>query len=80
MVIRYIIKDNCLKYWYQNGRYHRLDGPAIEYVSGEKNWCQYGELHRTDGPAIEYPDGTKLWFIEGRAYTKEEYNRRISKR
>ena len=22
--------------WYQNGKLHRLDGPAIEYVNGEK--------------------------------------------
>ena len=30
----YIVKveDNGTKRWYQNGKWHRLDGPAIEYT------------------------------------------------
>ena len=55
------------KYWYQNGKLHRLDGPAIEYsYGGNKLWYQNGQLHRLDGPAIEYPDGTKEWYRNGK--------------
>lgn len=31
------------KYWCQNGKWHRLDGPAIEYPSGTKEWYIDGE-------------------------------------
>jgi len=34
--------------WFQNGKYHRLDGPAIEYKNGTKHWYQNDKLHRTD--------------------------------
>ena len=26
------------KVWYKNGKYHREDGPAIEYATGDKEW------------------------------------------
>ena len=52
--------------WYQNGKYHRLDGPAIEYANGYKVWYQNGKRHRLDGPAVEYVDGYKAWFQNGK--------------
>lgn len=30
------------KYWYLNGKFHREDGPAIEYADGEKSWYLNG--------------------------------------
>jgi hypothetical protein len=50
------------KFWYKNGKLHREDNPAIEYVSGGKKWYKYGERHRTDGPAVEYANGDKFWY------------------
>ena len=44
---------------------HRLDGPAIEYVSGYKEWYQYGLLHRLDGPAYVSANGHKEWHFKG---------------
>lgn len=26
------------KFWYKNGKYHREDGPAVEYSDGYKMW------------------------------------------
>ena len=49
------------KHWYQNGKLHRLDGPAVEHSDGYKAWYQNGERHRIDGPAIEFADGYKKW-------------------
>jgi hypothetical protein len=46
----------------KEGLLHRLDGPAMEYIGGEKEWYQNGKLHRLDGPAIEYPSGYKVWY------------------
>lgn len=58
------VLSNNTKVWYQNGEYHRIDGPAIEYPDGTKYWYQNGNRHRTDGPAIEYPDGSKEWWVD----------------
>jgi hypothetical protein len=65
------------KYWYQNGKSHRLDGPAID--NGTKYWYQNGQRHRLDGPAIEWADGEKWWYIEGKEYTEAQFNAYIAK-
>lgn len=52
--------------WYRHGKYHREDGPVVEYADGRKAWCINGEKHREDGPALEYPDGRKMWFHRGK--------------
>ena len=51
--------------WYQNGKRHRLDGPAVEYADGNKYWYQNDKYHRINGPAIEFADGTKFWYLNG---------------
>jgi hypothetical protein len=50
------------------GQFHRLDGPAIEYISGSKAWYVEGKPHRLDGPAIEWVDGHKAWFKNGKRH------------
>ena len=60
------------KHWFLNGKYHREDGPAAEYLNGEKYWYLHGNLHREDGPAIEYPGGEKRWFLNNRRVTWEQ--------
>jgi hypothetical protein len=59
--------------WYLNGKRHRVDGPAIEYVNGDKVWYMFGKLHRSPvlgqaiGPAVEYvEDGHKAWYLNGK--------------
>ena len=59
--------------WYQNGKLHRLDGPAVKWANGNTLWYQNGLRHRLDGPAIEYADGYKVWYIEGKEYTEAEF-------
>jgi hypothetical protein len=53
------------KTWRKDGNLHRIDGPAVEWVSGSKFWYQNGKLHRDDGPAVEYVDGDKFWYQRG---------------
>jgi hypothetical protein len=72
------VGDNGDKFWYQNDKLHRLDGPAIEDADGFKEWYQNGKCHREDGPAIEYADGFKAWYIEGKELTEKEFNDRTS--
>ena len=42
--IELIIYSNGTKAWYQNGKFHREDGPAIEYADGRKYWYQNGRF------------------------------------
>ena len=76
----YIVKvcNNGYKAWYQNGKLHRIDGPAEELMNGYKAWYQNGKLHRLDGPAIEHIDN-KYWYIEGVEYTETEFKKKTEK-
>ena len=53
------------KHWLLNGKFHREDGPAIEFVDGSKFWYLGDKLHREDGPAVEYFSGAKEWYLNG---------------
>lgn len=75
-----------IKIWTnKNGQYHRIDGPAIEYVDGSKFWYKNGLLHRTDGPACEYASGRqywylsskRCWYLNGEKMTEEEFDKAV---
>lgn len=52
--------------WYENGKYHRIDGPAVIESDGTQKWYLNGVRHREDGPAIIRPDGREEWWINGK--------------
>jgi hypothetical protein len=54
------------------GKYHRLDGPAIEWNYGAKEYFKNGIRHRLDGAAYESKDEKQFWF-EGKQYMEAEY-------
>jgi|TARA_R110000851_G_scaffold169814_1_gene316109 hypothetical protein len=54
---------------------HRTDGPAIEWVDGDKWWFLNGEQHRIDGPAIECMDGSTQWWLHDAEMTFDEWLR-----
>lgn len=60
-----------VKEWRLNGKLHREDGPAVEYVSGHKEWYINGILHREDGPAVEMVDGAKRYYLNNRLHRKD---------
>ena len=68
------------KAWYLNGKRHREDGPAVEYSSGDKAWYLNGQLHREDGPAVEWASGNKFWYLSGQPLSKEEWEKRVTKK
>ena len=65
------VDDGENKFWFQNGKSHRTDGPAIELKDGTKLWYKTGKLHRENGPAVEYPNGTKLWYFNNRLHRED---------
>jgi hypothetical protein len=64
---------NGHKVWYLNGKYHRIDGPAVEFRDGTKIWLLDGKYHRTDGPAIEWGDGRKVWYLHDKVLPFDEW-------
>jgi hypothetical protein len=67
------IDKNGHKRWRLHGKFHRVDGPAIEYADGFKSWWLNGRHHRVDGPAIEYAGGNSSWYLNGRRYSFDEW-------
>ena len=65
------VYDDGSKIWCLNGKFHREDGPAVEFANGRKEWYKNGKCHREDGPAIEYADGTKKWWINGKRHRED---------
>ena len=48
--------------WFQNGKLHRDNKPAVELDAGAQIWYLHGKLHRIDGPAIIATNGDKFWY------------------
>ena len=59
----HVDQEGECKIYYKHGKYHRKDGPAVEYKNGTKEWWVNGKRHREDGPAIEYANGSKCWYF-----------------
>ena len=58
---------NAQIHW-MDGKYHRKNGPAVEWASGTKWWCLNNQLHREDGPAVENANGDKAWYYMGQLH------------
>ena len=69
-----VVYPNGNKFWFKEGKWHREDGPAIEWRDGSKSWLKEGNLHRTDGPAKGWSSGTKEWYLEGECYNNINLN------
>ena len=68
------IDEDGNKFWYnEQGKLHRVDGPAIKWWNGDKAWWSHGKLHREDGPAVEWCNGDKEWYLNDKEYTEEEF-------
>jgi len=66
--------NGSICYYNNKGQRHRLDGPAIDWVNGDKAWYINGKLHRLGGPAIEYASGHKSWVINSFFCQKNKHN------
>jgi hypothetical protein len=70
--------DDGSKYWYQNDKLHREDGPAVEWADGSKYWYLNGERHREDGPAMEWANGIKQWYLNDKEYTEAGFKKKMN--
>jgi len=76
------IDEDGDKQWILNGRFHREDGPAIEYGGDDyRAWYLYGQRHRIDGPAVVWGNGDKYWYYHGKhinCSSQKEFERLIN--
>jgi len=79
---KYIIRLDGFghKTWSYNGKTHRENGPAEEYLDGTKVWFINGLRHREDGPAIEGASGRREWWLNNAQYTEEEWKFEMRRR
>jgi hypothetical protein len=69
-----------IEYINEDGKLHRLDGPAVEWKNGNKSWYYNGKLHRTDGPAIDWYDGVfQRYHLNDITYSKEDWENELLK-
>lgn len=64
---RYVNEEGEIS-WYKNDKFHREDGPAIEWNNVAKAWYVNGFVHREDGPAMEWANGRKDWYQHGKKH------------
>ncbi len=65
MVRKVIDISGNIRYYNEQGKFHREDGPAIIYKFGYKAWRIDGRYHRIGGPAIEWSNGDKYYLVNG---------------
>lgn len=66
-----VIEKTGQKSWYQDGEFHREDGPAVELADGSTYWYKNGKFHRDgDEPAIEKAEGRKYWYKNGKRHRR----------
>jgi len=68
--------SNGDKFWYKNGKFHRVGGPAVEWNDGVKEWFKEGKFRGMDGPAFDWSTGYN-YFIKGIKCTKEEFENKV---
>jgi hypothetical protein len=65
--------EGCARVWRnQANQYHRIDGPAIEWVDNSTEWFVMGLRHRIDGPAVEWANNVEEWWVNGKQLTQAE--------
>jgi hypothetical protein len=71
------IRPDGTQLWWQDGKLHRLDGPAVIHSNGTRLWYQNDILHRCDGAAIIRSDGSKLVCLWGETPSSGVWNNHV---
>ena len=78
-ITKTVSRGGTIRYWNEKGYLHREDGPALEYINGNKLWYINGLNHREDGADVELSDGYTEYYLNNKSYTKEGWEREIIK-
>ena len=69
------------QYWYKEGKEHRTNGPAKVHPDGrfDTEWYKEGKRHRLDGPAVTWVSGAEFYYLNGKEYTKNEFDAALNR-
>ena len=59
--------------WYQHGKFHRNNGPAVIWADGSQYWYQNDKFHRDDGPAV-IARGEQHWYQNDKELTRAQFD------
>src|ERR1700743_2143087 len=66
MTITMTVNEDGVTEYRENGKLHRLDGPALIYPDhlsrGYQGWYLHGKSHRVDGPARTWNNGEEEYW------------------
>ncbi len=65
------VTEEATKWYNENYRLHREDGPAVELKNGFKYYYINEKIHREDGPAIENANGDKWYYINDELHRED---------
>ena len=66
MAKRSYLRGGLVRWFDDEGFYHRADGPAWIRSDGSQYWYRRGRDHFAYGPSDLYADGRLAWYEDGR--------------
>jgi hypothetical protein len=69
-----VIRSDGTQIHYENGKWHRIGGPAYIGFTGTQIYFEHDKRHRIGGPAYIGADGTKEYWIDGNEVTELEHD------
>ena len=73
MLTNPVIDNNGTQCWYLDGKYHRVDVPAVIDADGSQYLYLNDKRHRVDGPAAIYADGSQYWYLDDKEYNFKDF-------
>ena len=64
--------DSGAFFFILDGKFHNVNGPAVQYPDQSKYYYIKGKLHREDGPAIDSLD-KKIYYLCGKEYSYDDW-------
>lgn len=53
-----------MRYTNEDGKLHRVHGPALEWNGGDYSWYYNGQYHRYYGPARRWNGDNEYWIFD----------------
>ena len=66
----YMVRSPTANTWYCGPYLHREDGPAVEWLNGDKEWWIDGKRHRVAEPAVIFKN-YKAWYLYGKRHRED---------
>lgn len=63
----------------EDGKFHRIGGPADEFDNGDKVFYVNNKRHNEEGAAIQLADGRNFYYLEGVEMTQKQWAKEVKK-